>query len=175
MKEAFLREKINMDMIRTSVEEDYKRVNNDTWICNQLEDLLIKYEKFQHQHPEKHLTNFELGEHNAINIVIRDLKELLYNADYELEEHNLISGKDEPMSEEKFIITLQNTYEEALVQDFDSIVLTIDTDLGKTYYIYDTPDGFQCDLWGYYFESLTNLASQLYDEMHGNVTDIRIE
>lgn len=95
MKEAFLMNEI----IRKNVEEDYKRVNNDTWICNQLEDLLIKYEKFQHSHPEKHLTNFELGEHNAINIVIRDLKELLYNADYELEEHNLISGKNEQMSE----------------------------------------------------------------------------
>lgn len=45
----------------------------------------------------------------------------------------------------------------------------------NTYYISDTPDGFQSDLWDYYFESLEDLASQLYDEMRGNVTDIRIE
>lgn len=30
MKEAFLMN----ETVRNSVEEDYKRVNNDTWICN---------------------------------------------------------------------------------------------------------------------------------------------
>lgn len=29
--------------------------------------------------------------------------------------------------------------------------------------------------WDYRFDNLEDLASQLYDEMHGNVTDIRIE
>lgn len=50
-----------------------------------------------------------------------------------------------------------------------------DTDLDTTYYINDIPDGFQCDLWDYYFDDLETIASQLYDEMHGSVTDIRIE
>ena len=83
--------------------------------------------------------------------------------------------EDIPMSQDDFINALQDNYEEALARGFDSIVLTVDTDIGNTYYIYDTPDGFQCDLWDYCFENLEEIASQLYDEMHGNVTDIRIE
>ena len=53
--------------------------------------------------------------------------------------------------------------------------MAIDTNLDTTYYINDTPNGFQCDLWDYYFDDLETIASQLYDEMHGNVTEIRIE
>ena len=83
--------------------------------------------------------------------------------------------EDIPMSQDDFIAALQDNYEEAVVRGFDSIVLTIDTDIGNTYYIYDTPDGFQCNIWDYRFGDLEELASQLYDEMHGNVTDIRIE
>lgn len=83
--------------------------------------------------------------------------------------------EDDQMCRDDFIATLQDNYEEALERGFDSIVLTIDTDIGKSYYIYDTPDGFQCDLWNYYFDDLEEIASQLYDEIHGNVTDIRIE
>lgn len=29
--------------------------------------------------------------------------------------------------------------------------------------------------WDYYFDDLETIASQLYDEMHGSVTEIRIE
>ena len=74
-----------------------------------------------------------------------------------------------------FIDEVTTAYEDALGRKFDSIVIAIDTNLDNTYYINDTPDGFQCDLWEYYFDNLEDLVSQLYDEMHGNVTDIRIE
>lgn len=83
--------------------------------------------------------------------------------------------EDIQLGHDDFIAALQDNYEEALARGFDSIVLTIDTNVGNTYYIYDTPDGFQCDLWAYCFDDLEDIASQLYDEMHGNVTDIRIE
>lgn len=107
----------------------------------------------------------------AVNIVQFDLLHAItdkWYADHKPEEDSL-------MSQDAFIAALQDNYEEALARGFDSIVLTIDTDVGNTYYIYDTPDGFQCDLWVYYFDDLEDIASQLYDEMHGNVTDIRIE
>lgn len=29
-----------------AVLEEYKRVNNDGWICNQLEELVFKYEQY---------------------------------------------------------------------------------------------------------------------------------
>lgn len=158
-------------MLRKNINEDYKRVNNDTWICNQLEDLLIKYEKFLRSDTGRHLDNFEhlsdfaLGENNAIDRVVRNLKELLYNPNYE---DNLI-GRDD------FISALQDNYGEAIAQGSDSVVLIIDTDVGNTYYIYDTPGGFQCNLWDYYFDDLGDLAGRLYMVMRGKVIDIRIE
>ena len=79
------------------------------------------------------------------------------------------------MDLDQFIDEVTTAYEDALGRKLDSIVIAIDTNLNNTYYIYDTPYGFQNDLWDYYFESLEDIASQLYDEMYGNVTDIRIE
>ena len=66
------------ERVRNSVEEDYKRVNNDTWICNQLEDLVVKYEECLRSDDEKDLSDTELGEHNSLLAVVMDLKELLY-------------------------------------------------------------------------------------------------
>lgn len=74
MKEAFLMN----ERVRNSVEEDYKRVNNDTWICNQLEDLVVKYEESLRSNDGKDLSGTELGEHNILLSVVKDLKELLY-------------------------------------------------------------------------------------------------
>lgn len=82
---------------------------------------------------------------------------------------------EDQMDLDQFIDEVATAYEDALGRKMDSIVIAIDTSLDNTYYISDTPDGFQCDLWGYYFDDLEDIASQLYDEMHGNVTDIRIE
>ena len=107
----------------------------------------------------------------AVNMVQSDLLHAIadiWYLDHKPEEDTL-------MSQDDFIAALQDNYEEAVVRGFDSIVLAIDTDIGNTYYINDTSDGFQCDLWDYCFKNLEEIASQLYDEMHGNVTDIRIE
>ena len=82
---------------------------------------------------------------------------------------------DEPMDQDEFLEQVTSEYVDAEKRGFDSIIVAIDTDLDTTYYINDTPDGFQCDLWDYYFDDLETIASQLYDEMHGNVTEIRIE
>ena len=82
---------------------------------------------------------------------------------------------EEQMDLDHFIDEVTTVYEDALGRKLDSIVIAIDTNLDNTYYISDTSDGFQCDLWDYYFDNLEDIASQLYDEMHGNVTDIRIE
>lgn len=82
---------------------------------------------------------------------------------------------DEPMDQDEFLEQVTSAYVDAEKRGFDSIIVAIDTDLDTTYYINDTPDGFQCDLWDYYFDDLETIASQLYDEMYGNVTDIRIE
>lgn len=82
---------------------------------------------------------------------------------------------EEQIDLDHFIDEVTTAYEDALARRFDNIVIAIDTNLNNTYYINDTSDGFQCDIWSYYFDDLEDLTSQLYDEMHGNVTDIRIE
>jgi hypothetical protein len=91
---------------------------------------------------------------------------------------NISSGYellDEQMELDDFIERIESDYQDAKDRGFDSIVIAVDTDLDNTYYIYDKEDGFQCDLWDYYFDDLYDIAEQLYNEMHGNVTDIRIE
>lgn len=65
-------------MIRKSVEEDYKRVNNDTWICNQLEDLVVQYEEYLKTDEERNMDDYEQGEHDELLAVVQELKELLY-------------------------------------------------------------------------------------------------
>ena len=82
---------------------------------------------------------------------------------------------DEQIDVEDFMEQINSAYETAQEQGFDSIVLAIDTDIDTTYYINDTPEGFRCDLWDYCFDDLDGIAEQLYNEMHGNVIDIRIE
>lgn len=143
-------------------------------------ELILLYKQFLELEKSNGIPDNELGkirdeycgrQTNGILMMILDLTRTL--ADRWYVDHK--PDEDIPMSQDDFIAALQDNYEEALSRGFDSIVLTVDTDIGNTYYIYDTPDGFQCDLWDYYFDDLEDLASQLYDEMHGNVTDIRIE
>ena len=143
-------------------------------------ELILLYKQFLESEKSNGIPDNELGkirdeycgrQTNGILMMILDLTRTL--ADRWYVDHK--PDEDIPMSQDDFIAALQDNYEKALSRGFDSIVLTVDTDIGNTYYIYDTPDGFQCDLWDYYFDDLEDLASQLYDEMHGNVTDIRIE
>ena len=143
-------------------------------------ELILLYNKFLEAEENGGIPDNELGkirdeycgrQTNGILMMILDLTRTL--ADRWYVDHK--PDEDIPMSQDDFIAALQDNYEEALSRGFDSIVLNVDTDIGNTYYISDTPDGFQCDLWDYYFDDLEVIANQLYDEMHGNVTNIRIE
>lgn len=82
---------------------------------------------------------------------------------------------DEQMDLDDFIEEIESSYQDATERGFDSIVIAIDTDLDNTYFINDTEEGFQCDVFDYVFDDLYSIASQLYDELRGNVTEIRIE
>ena len=82
---------------------------------------------------------------------------------------------DDQMDLDDFIEEIESAYQDATERNFDSIVIVIDTDLDNEYRINDTEEGFQCDLWDYCFDDLYSIASKLYDELHGNVTDIRVE
>lgn len=87
----------------------------------------------------------------------------------------MILKNGEKMNLDDFIEEIESMYRDATERGFDSIVIAIDTDLDNTYYINDTEDGFQCDLFDYVFDDLYDISSQLYDEIQGNVIDIRIE
>lgn len=66
------------DKISNEVLEEYKRVNNDTWICNQLEEIVFKYEKYLKSDEGRELDEYEQGEHNELLAVVAELKEILY-------------------------------------------------------------------------------------------------
>lgn len=59
--------------------EEYKRINSDTWICNRLKELVVKYEGYLKQDENNEsMGDYEKGEHNALLTVVQELKELLY-------------------------------------------------------------------------------------------------
>ena len=66
------------DKITDGVLGEYKRVNNDTWICNQLEKLVFQYEKYLKTDEERELDEREQGEHDELLAVVTELKEILY-------------------------------------------------------------------------------------------------
>ena len=86
-----------------------------------------------------------------------------------------VEFNEEVQDEGWFVESVMSAYETATEQGFDSITLAIDTDMDKTHYINDTENGFQCDSFDCYFDDLDSIASELYNEVHGNVTEIRIE
>lgn len=58
--------------------EKHKRINDDAWICDQLEELVFKYEQYLKRDEEKELDEYEYGEHDGLLAVVAELKELLY-------------------------------------------------------------------------------------------------
>ena len=66
------------DKINDEVLGEYKRVNNDTWICNQIEELVFQYEKYLKIDEERKLDEYEQGEHNELLAIVTELKEILY-------------------------------------------------------------------------------------------------
>lgn len=75
-----------------------------------------------------------------------------------------------------FIEEVNSAYDKANELKFDSIILTIDTDIEETYHINDTPDGFQCDEFDYYFDDLDSIAEALFvEKIIGKPVEIRIE
>ena len=75
-----------------------------------------------------------------------------------------------------FLKEVLSAYDTAVEQGLDSIVIAIDTDSDITYYINDTEEGFQCDVFDYYFDDLDSLALELYSEkIMCKPTEIRIE
>lgn len=68
---------------KTEDEEiEYKRVNNDAWICNQLEELILKYEQAIKDMGEESNSvsgdEFVEGHIEGLKSVVDDLKKLLY-------------------------------------------------------------------------------------------------
>lgn len=75
-----------------------------------------------------------------------------------------------------FIEEINSAYEDAIERGLDSIVLAIDTNIDETYYINDTQDGFQSDVFDFCFEDLDSIAEALFNEkMIRKPKEIRIE
>lgn len=99
---------------------------------------------------------------HAINKNIEEIKTLCEEA-------------EKKYRKEDFIERVISDFKDAKDRGFNDIVIAIDDDLDNTYYINDTEEGFQCDLFDYVFDDLYEISSCLYNNIHGNVVDIRIE
>lgn len=56
--------------------------SDDTWICNQLENLIVKYDNYLKSYEDKdELDDYERGEYDELLAVVQSLKELLYETD----------------------------------------------------------------------------------------------
>jgi hypothetical protein len=78
------------------------------------------------------------------------------------------------MKREEFIKKILEEYEYSKLKGFANIVIVVETAL-NIYYINDTEYGFQCDAFDCAFDDLADIAEELYDEMQGEILDIRIE
>lgn len=67
---------VNIEELKSM--EEYKRVNNDGWICNQLEELVFKYEQIIKMNTNKELEDYDQGEIDELYYVTTELKDLLY-------------------------------------------------------------------------------------------------
>ena len=111
-----------------------------------------------------------------VNEAIFDILQRVHYINKDVKEiKELIEDAEEKYKKQDFIEKIVSDFKYAKEKEFDSIVITIDTDLGNTYCINVTEEGFQCDLFDYLFNDLDDVSKQLYDEMQGNVVDIRIE
>lgn len=108
------------------------------------------------------------------------MNELQENGDIVLDALEIGSSRDIEIPPvylaDDFIKEIKDAYKTAKEKGFDSIVLVIDTNMDKTYYINDTEDGFQCDEFDFYFDDLDSIAVALFEEkMVGKPIEVRIE
>lgn len=74
----FMRKVDVLFMLKINELKEYKRVNNEGWICNQLEELVNKYDGYLKSDEGKELDEYEQGEHNELLAIVTELKEILY-------------------------------------------------------------------------------------------------
>lgn len=111
-----------------------------------------------------------------VNEEIFDILQRVHSINKDVEEIKVLCKEaEEKYKKQDFIEKIVSDFKYAKEKGFDSVVIAIDTDFGNTYYINDTKDGFQCDLFDYVFDDLYDISCQLYNEFQGNVVDIRIE
>lgn len=91
------------------------------------------------------------------------------------ETKELIEDAEEKYKKHDFIERVISDFKDAKDRGLNDIVIAIDDDLDNTYYINDTEEGFQCDLFDYVFDDLYDISNSLYKKIYGNVVDIRIE
>jgi hypothetical protein len=77
---------------------------------------------------------------------------------------------------ESFVSVIQSYYDDAVNRGFDSIIIAIDTGQENTYYINDTPEGFQCDFFDYVFDDIEDISVEVWERINcEEITEIRIE
>lgn len=63
--------------MKVKQDKEQKYSNNDTRICNQLKDLILRYDRYLEVDEGREMDEYEQGEHDQLLTVLTDLKELL--------------------------------------------------------------------------------------------------
>ena len=58
-------------------DKEHKCSNNDIRICNQVKELILRYDRYLEVDEGREMDEYEQGEHDQLLTVLTDLKELL--------------------------------------------------------------------------------------------------
>lgn len=63
--------------MKVKQDKEQKCSNNDIRICNQLKELILRYDRYLEVDEGREMDEYEQGEHDQLLTVLTDLKELL--------------------------------------------------------------------------------------------------
>ena len=63
--------------MKVKQDKEQKCSNNDIRICNQLKELILRYDRYLEVDEGREMDEYEQGEHYQLLTVLTDLKELL--------------------------------------------------------------------------------------------------
>lgn len=76
------------------------------------------------------------------------------------------------MSREVFVETVTNIYQNALIRGEEDIEIIVADDIGKTYRIQETNEGFRCDEVGCCSDDIEDMSHAVYEHATGQIINV---
>jgi len=94
---------------------------------------------------------------------------------HEFVKNNIIVNYEvvsDSMSRDVFVETVMNIYQNALIRGEEDIEIIVADDIGKTYRIRETNEGFQCDEVGCFSYDIEDMAHAVFDHAKGQIINV---